>query len=33
MAKEFSRIDESLHEFIGNQAIFFVATARPNAAE
>src|SRR4029077_20497440 len=27
MAKEFSRIDESLHEFIGKQAMFFVATA------
>ncbi len=27
MAKEFSRIDESLREFIGNQAMFFVATA------
>ena len=27
MAKEFSRIDESLREFIGKQAIFFVATA------
>src|ERR1700760_3466533 len=27
MAKEFSRIDESLREFIGNQALFFVATA------
>ena len=27
MAKEFSRIDESLREFIGNQAVFFVATA------
>ena len=29
MAKQFSRIDESLREFIGNQAIFFVATAPP----
>jgi Pyridoxamine 5'-phosphate oxidase len=27
MAKEFSRIDESIREFIGNQAVFFVATA------
>ena len=27
MAKEFSRIDESLREFIGEQAMFFVATA------
>ncbi|OMC55254.1 pyridoxamine 5'-phosphate oxidase [Mycobacterium sp. IS-836] len=27
MAKEFSRIDESLREFIGEQAVFFVATA------
>jgi hypothetical protein len=27
MAKEFSRIDESLRDFIGDQAIFFVATA------
>ena len=27
MAKEFSRIDESLREFIGQQAMFFVATA------
>jgi hypothetical protein len=27
VAKEFSRIDESLREFIGQQAMFFVATA------
>lgn len=27
MAKEFSRIDEALREFIGEQAMFFVATA------
>jgi len=27
MAKEFSHIDSSLREFIGNQAVFFVATA------
>ncbi|KZS84960.1 pyridoxamine 5'-phosphate oxidase family protein [Mycobacterium persicum] len=27
MAKVFSHIDESLREFIGNQAMFFVATA------
>ena len=27
MAKEFSRIDESIQQFIGDQAIFFVATA------
>ncbi|MGB9308304.1 MAG: pyridoxamine 5'-phosphate oxidase family protein [Mycobacterium sp.] len=27
MAKEFSRIDASLREFIGKQAMFFVATA------
>jgi hypothetical protein len=27
MAKEFSRIDESIREFIGEQAMFFVATA------
>ena len=27
MAKEFSAIDESLREFIGQQAMFFVATA------
>jgi hypothetical protein len=27
VAKEFSRIDESLREFIGKQAMFFVATA------
>jgi hypothetical protein len=27
MAKEFSHIDESLREFIGEQAMFFVATA------
>jgi hypothetical protein len=27
LAKEFSRIDESLREFIGTQAMFFVATA------
>ena len=27
MAKEFSRIDESLRDFIGDQAVFFVATA------
>jgi hypothetical protein len=27
MAKEFSRIDSSLREFIGKQAMFFVATA------
>ncbi|OBK43920.1 pyridoxamine 5'-phosphate oxidase family protein [Mycobacterium sp. 1081908.1] len=27
MAKEFSRIDESLTEFISDQAVFFVATA------
>ncbi|ACC40655.1 pyridoxamine 5'-phosphate oxidase family protein [Mycobacterium marinum] len=27
MAKEFSHIDESIREFIGNQAMFFVATA------
>ncbi len=27
MAKEFSRIDESLKDFIGDQAVFFVATA------
>lgn len=27
MAKEFSHIDASLREFIGNQAMFFVATA------
>jgi len=27
VAKEFSRIDESLREFIGEQAMFFVATA------
>ena len=27
MAKEFSRIDESLRDFIGDQAMFFVATA------
>ena len=27
MAKEFSHIDESLREFIGRQAMFFVATA------
>jgi Pyridoxamine 5'-phosphate oxidase len=27
MAKEFSRIDESVCEFIGSQAVFFVATA------
>jgi hypothetical protein len=27
MGKEFSRIDEPLREFIGQQAMFFVATA------
>ncbi len=27
MAKEFSHLDESLREFIGEQAVFFVATA------
>jgi Pyridoxamine 5'-phosphate oxidase len=27
MAKEFSQIDESLRDFIGEQAVFFVATA------
>src|ERR1700743_492223 len=27
MAKEFSRIDESLRDFMGRQAMFFVATA------
>ena len=27
MGKDFSRIDESLREFIGDQAMFFVATA------
>ncbi len=27
VAKEFSHIDESIREFIGNQAMFFVATA------
>jgi Pyridoxamine 5'-phosphate oxidase len=27
MAKEFARIDESLRDFIGDQAMFFVATA------
>jgi Pyridoxamine 5'-phosphate oxidase len=27
VAKEFSRIDESLTDFIGDQAVFFVATA------
>jgi hypothetical protein len=27
MAKEFSRIDDSLRDFIGDQAVFFVATA------
>lgn len=27
VAKEFSRIDESLREFIGEQAMFLVATA------
>ncbi|CQD12633.1 signal transduction histidine kinase, nitrogen specific [Mycobacterium lentiflavum] len=27
MAKEFSRLDESLREFIDSQAVFFVATA------
>jgi hypothetical protein len=27
MAKEYSHIDERLREFIGNQAVFFVATA------
>ena len=27
VAKEFSRIDESLRDFIGDQAVFFVATA------
>jgi hypothetical protein len=27
MGKEFSRLDESLREFIGDQAMFFVATA------
>jgi Pyridoxamine 5'-phosphate oxidase len=27
MGKEFSRIDESLRDFIGDQAVFFVATA------
>src|SRR6201992_1727342 len=27
MAKEFSRLDESLREFIDSQALFFVATA------
>ena len=34
MAKEFSRIDESLRDFIGEQAMFFVAhrplARRPN---
>ncbi len=29
MAKEFSHIDESIREFIGDQAMFFVATAPP----
>lgn len=27
MAKEFSRLDDSLRDFIGEQAVFFVATA------
>lgn len=27
MAKEFSRLDESLRDFIDEQAVFFVATA------
>src|SRR5271163_2406378 len=27
MGKEFSRIDDALREFIGNQSMFFVATA------
>lgn len=29
VAKEFSRIDESLREFIGEQAMFLVANAPP----
>jgi hypothetical protein len=30
VSKEFSRIDESLKDFIGDQAVFFVATAPSN---